>query len=136
METRKRHHGYNVKRLREILGIKQEDLADRLQLSQQAVSKIEQRETLESELLEKIAKALNLSPETIGNFDDEATVSIVANTFNNTETSVGAIAFQYNFNPIDKIVELYEKLLQGEKEKVALLERLLEEKNNNQNYET
>ena len=38
------HHGRNVKRLREILGIKQEVLADGLSLSQQTISRFEAQE--------------------------------------------------------------------------------------------
>ncbi|WP_301926490.1 hypothetical protein [Ferruginibacter sp.] len=32
------------------------------------------------------------------------------------------------FNPLDKIVELYEALIKSEKEKVALLQQLLDNK--------
>lgn len=32
------------------------------------------------------------------------------------------------FNPIDKIVELYDKLLEAEKEKVAMLQEVLRDK--------
>jgi len=39
-----RHHGKNVKRLREILGIKQETIALGLNISQQAMSKLEQKD--------------------------------------------------------------------------------------------
>jgi len=35
----------------------------------------------------------------------------------------------FTFNPVDKIVELYEALLKSKKEKVAILQKLLEEKN-------
>ena len=38
------HQGHNVKRIREILGIKQDALAIKLGLSQQAVSQLEQKE--------------------------------------------------------------------------------------------
>jgi transcriptional regulator with XRE-family HTH domain len=48
------HHGRNVKRIREILGIKQEALAMDPGISQQAISSLEQREALDKDLLEKI----------------------------------------------------------------------------------
>lgn len=35
------HHGKNVRRFREILGVKQEFLATELKMTQQAVSKLE-----------------------------------------------------------------------------------------------
>ena len=70
------HHGRNVKRLREILGVKQEVLADKLELSQQTVSKLENKELIDDETLGKIASALHIPVETIKNFNDEATFSL------------------------------------------------------------
>ena len=45
-EVKKRNDGYSTKRLREILAIKQDQLADKLGLSQQAVSRLEQKEII------------------------------------------------------------------------------------------
>lgn len=117
------HQGRNVKRIREILGIKQDALAIDLGLSQQAISQLEQRETLDAPTLEKVAKVLGVSEEAIKNFNDEAVFNIISNTYNDNAASV-----QYNFNPIEKIVELYEALVKSEKDKVAMLERLLDKK--------
>lgn len=47
------HEGRNVKRIREILGIKQDALALELGISQQAISALEQKEALDKETLEK-----------------------------------------------------------------------------------
>jgi len=49
------HEGRNVKRIREMLGIKQDALAFDLGLSQQAISQLEQKEALDKDMLEKIA---------------------------------------------------------------------------------
>lgn len=127
--TKKRNDGYSTKRLREILGVKQEDLADKLGLSQQAISKLEQKEVIEEDVLEKIAKALNVSIEVIRNFDETAALNIISNSFtSNDNSTLNAINHQCSFNPIDKVVELYERMLQNEKEKVALLEEVLKSK--------
>jgi transcriptional regulator with XRE-family HTH domain len=104
------HEGHNVKRIREMLGIKQDALAIDLGLTQQAVSLLEQRETLDAPTLDKVAKALGVTANAIKNFNEDATMSNISCNFNDN-----AIAFQ--FNPIDKIVELYERLLKAEKEK-------------------
>ncbi|WP_298648249.1 helix-turn-helix domain-containing protein [uncultured Proteiniphilum sp.] len=127
----RKHLGYNVKRLREILGVKQEDLAERLHLTQQSVSKLENRDDLDNETLEKIANAMNIPSAAIKNFTDEGAVHIVSNTF--TENS-SIVNYPIN-NPIERIVqlydekvELYERMLQSEKEKVALLEELIRSK--------
>lgn len=132
------HLGYNVKRLREILGVKQEDLAERMHLTQQSVSKLENKEDLDNETLEKIANAMNIPADAIKNFTDEGTVHIISNTFSEN-VSVNDYAASINNspinNPIDRIIQLYdekvalyERMLQSEKDKVALLEELLRDK--------
>lgn len=132
-KMKKEHLGYNVKRIREILGVKQEDLAERLQLSQQSVSKMENKINLDHQMLEKIANALNIPSDAIREFTDEDAVHIVSNTL------LGQYATLYNNstmdNPIERIVQLYEekvalyeRMLQSEKEKAALLEELLRNK--------
>lgn len=62
------HEGYNVKRIREVLGIKQDALALQLGLSQQAVSQLEQKEALDAEILElllKLSKTFQKKPPLI-----------------------------------------------------------------------
>ena len=119
----------NVKRIREILGIKQEALALDLGISQQAISSIEQKEALDKDLLEKVAKALKVSPEAISNFNEEAAINVISTTFTSHDNST-SIAYQstLNFNPVDKLVELYEALLKSEREKIVFLEKMLREK--------
>jgi transcriptional regulator with XRE-family HTH domain len=125
------HEGRNVKRIREILGIKQDALAMDLGISQQAISTLEQKEALDRDMLEKVAKALKVSPEAIKNFNEENTINIFSNTYNDNSSILGT----YNFNPLDKLMEaleenkkLYERLLQSEKEKVALLQQIVNER--------
>ena len=121
-ETNRVHEGRNVKRIREILGIKQETLASDLGMNQQKISLLEGKEKLDEELLEEVAKALKVSPDTIRNFNEEAAINIISSTFNSHDNSV-SIGYQstFNFNPIDKIIQLYE-------ENKALYERMLREK--------
>jgi len=120
------HEGHNVKRIREILGIKQDALAMELGLSQQAVSALEQKEALDKDMLEKVAKALKVSPEAIKNFNEEIAINVVGNSYHDNSTS--NVNYQCTFNPFDKIVELYEALLKSEREKIALLEKMLDKK--------
>ncbi|HXR85286.1 MAG TPA: helix-turn-helix transcriptional regulator [Hanamia sp.] len=120
--TKKIHEGRNVKRFREMLGVKQDALAADLgdDWNQQKVSLLEQKETIDPGLLQQISAALKIPAEAIQNFDEELAVNIIANTIDN-----GAIGYQRNdnctFNPIDKLVQLHE-------EKIALYERMLKEK--------
>jgi len=120
------HHGRNIKRLREMLGVKQEYIANELNMTQQTISKLEQKEEIEDEILEKVAKSLNVPMDAIKNLNDEAATNYI-NTFYDNHGH-GFFSNNFNFNPVDKVVELYERLLTAEKEKVSMLEKLLEEK--------
>jgi len=128
-DTKKRKDGYNAKRIREILGIKQEDLAERMKTSQRTVSKLEQTDILKDEQLEAIAKALNVPVDAIKNYSDDAALNIISNSFTSHDNStLNAINHQCTFNAMDKIMELFERLLKAEQEKVQLLQEVLKEK--------
>src|SRR5438552_3770813 len=88
MPSPKIHEGRNVKRIREMLQIKQEVLADELGMTQQNVSLLEQKETIDPPLLEKIAKAMNVPAEAIKNLNEESTITYI-NTFNDDSTNNG-----------------------------------------------
>ena len=119
------HHGRNIKRLREILGVKQDVIAAEFNITQQAVSDLEKKAQLSDDILDKVAKVLKIPVDAIKNFNDETAVNIIANTFN--ETSFLAY-HQTNYNQMDKLTEMMERLLKAEQEKNALLEKMLAEK--------
>lgn len=123
------HEGRNVKRIREILGVKQDTLAFDLGFSQQAMSQLEQKEALEPEILEKIAKILKVPVEAIKNFDEQAAINIISTTFHSHDNST-SLAYQssFTFNPIDKIIELYERMLKDKNEMIEKLEALMQER--------
>jgi len=127
--TKTSHIGRKISRIRELRGMKQEALAAELGISQQSVSSLEQSEHIEDEKLEKVAKVLGVSKEAIENFSDEAVFNYF-NNFSDNSINQGPIGAHNtcNFNPLDKVVELYERLVQAEKDKVAYLEKLLEKK--------
>jgi len=125
-QSPKVHHGRNIKRLREMLGVKQEHIANELNMTQQAISKLEQKEQIEDEILERVSKVLNIPLDAIKNLNEDATTNYI-NTFYNNQGN-GFFANNVTFNPIEKIVDLYERLLAAEKDKVAMLEKLLEGK--------
>lgn len=116
------HQGRNVKRFREMLGIKQEALAMDLgdDWNQKKISLLEQKETIENQLLEKISEVLKIPVEAFQNFDEEQAVNLISCTFSDNAMFNNRIEVQ-NINPIDKIVQLHE-------EKIALYERMLKEK--------
>lgn len=134
------HLGRNIRRLREMLGIKQEGLAYELgdDWTQKKVSSLEQKETIEDDLLEEVAKALKLPIEAIKNFSEEAAIYNIQNNYDGSTLNHSS-NYQYNykpsFNPIDKVValydskiELYERMLKEKTEAITLLEKMLDKK--------
>ncbi|ABQ03501.1 helix-turn-helix domain-containing protein [Flavobacterium johnsoniae] len=134
--SRPKHIGRNISRIRELRDMKQEALAQALGTSQQTISAIENSETIDDAKLEEVAKALGVTPEGIKNYSDENILSIINNTFNSHDSStLNAVNFQPTFNPLDKVVELYqekeklyERLIQTEKDKVEYLEKIVKGK--------
>jgi transcriptional regulator with XRE-family HTH domain len=128
--TKPKHIGRNISRIRELRGMKQEALAFAIGVSQQTVSNMENSETIEEDKLQAIAEVLGVSADVIKNFSDEAVFNIIGNTYHNTSSDsstliASSMNYQPTFNPLDKVVELYERLVQAEKEKVEYLEKLL-----------
>ncbi len=113
-DLRKIHLGRNIERIREIKGVKQETLAADLGISQQAVSKMEQSESIDDEKLEQVARALGINKEAIKHFSEEAVIFNIEHMHDNSSAN-----YQYHFNPMDKVIELYERML---KEKDEIIE--------------
>ena len=138
------HQGRNVKRFREMMGLKQEALADKLgePWTQKKISYVETRESIEQDLLEELASALRIPAEAIKNFDEEKAIYNIQNNYDQSVNNGGVYQHQPTINPLDKYVEavakndllveenrkLYEALLKSERDKISLLERLLNEK--------
>ena len=117
------HQGRNVKRFREMLGIKQDALAYELgeDWTQKKISLLEQKEEIEDSLLVQISEVLKLPVEAFQNFDEEQAVNIISNTFTQGSFLNTGHTPTFNVNPVDKIIQLHE-------EKIALYERMLKEK--------
>ncbi|MEP6930578.1 MAG: helix-turn-helix transcriptional regulator [Flavobacterium sp.] len=130
------HIGRKISRIRELKDMKQEALAQALGTNQQAISAMENSETMDEEKLIEVAKALGVSVEAIKNFTEENVINYF-NTFN--ETVANSFSNNHNtactFNPLDKLIQaheeqikLYERLVQAEKDKVEYLEKGLKGK--------
>jgi transcriptional regulator with XRE-family HTH domain len=117
------HQGRNVKRFREMLGIKQEALAFDLgeEWNQKKISLLEQKDVIEDDLLKAISNTLKIPVEAFRNFDEEQAVNIISNTFNDGSFLNTGHTPTFNVNPIERLVQLHE-------EKIALYERMLKEK--------
>ncbi|WP_433625288.1 helix-turn-helix transcriptional regulator [Chryseobacterium cucumeris] len=122
MQNKKIHQGRNIKRFREMLGIKQEALAFDLgeDWNQKKISLLEQKETIEDPLLQKISEVLKIPVEAFQNFDEEQAINIISNTFDNCHQPA-SIFYNSTLNPVDQLIKVHE-------EKIALYERMLKEK--------
>lgn len=127
------HHGHNIRHTRKRKGIKQELLATIVNLSQQTVSRYESMPVIDDEMLTRFAAALEVPMESL-KYREEGipSISFENNQFENNDKATGIASIgsggdnsTNHFNPVEKIVELYERLLQAEKEKYDSLEKRL-----------
>jgi len=136
--TKQIHEGRNVKRFREMLGIKQDALAADLgdDWNQQKISLLEQKETIEPAILKRVSEIMKLPVEAFQNMTDDQAVNIVANTFDNGSILNGINQNPtFNVNPLEKLIQLheekitlYERMLKEKDEMMARLEKLIERK--------
>lgn len=113
--------GRNIERIRRIKGINQDSLAAILGMSRQTLSKLEQAQEIDPDKLDQIARGLGVTADSIRHFNEDA-------IFNNIVHDHGTVfnhVSNYHFNPIEKMEELYEALLKSEREKVEMLQKLL-----------
>jgi transcriptional regulator with XRE-family HTH domain len=112
--------GKKIEKVRRLRRMTQSDLGEALGISKQAVSKIERTEQMDDERLNEIAKALDVNADTIKNFSEQTAINIVSSTLHD---NAGSVFYNPTFYPIDKVVELYERML---KEKDELIEKLMQ----------
>lgn len=102
--------GYKIKSIRELKNLTQEYMAEQLDISQDAYSKLEKGTTkISQDKLDKIAEVLEINPEDISDFDNQK----ILNSYYNS-----SIRNNSNHNDANLIRQLYE-------DKIALLEKLL-----------
>ena len=139
IKTKNVHQGANVRKLRQLVGMKQTTIGEMLVLNQQSVSRLEQKRVLEEDTLFKVANILHVAPDIIRNLEENPTSIVIENnTFQTGSSNVGVVENQRDNivnHPVDQLMalnkeqaSLYERMLTIEKEKNALLEKLLKEK--------
>ncbi|SHG67337.1 helix-turn-helix domain-containing protein [Chryseobacterium vrystaatense] len=126
------HQGKNVKRFREMLGIKQEALALDLgdEWNQKKVSLLEQKEVIDDSVLKKISEVLKIPVDVFQNFDEEQAVNVIANTVTTVNDHATGQLFQINstINTSEKWMEALAEIRNLQEEKIILYERMLKEK--------
>jgi transcriptional regulator with XRE-family HTH domain len=122
-ERKKLRVGHQIRAAREFKDISQEYLANKLGISQPALSKIENNETqIDFEKVEEIASILGVDVNDMLNFDR-------ANVFNNCNRSgtFSGVNNSFTFTGED-LKGVYEKLLEEKDKRIQLLEELLNSK--------
>ncbi len=136
MEEKKVHEGRNIKRFREMMGMKQDALAWELgeDWNQQKISLLEQRERVDEPILRRIAEVLKIPVEALKTFDEEQVINIITNNTSgdNAGATVATVNYYPNaFNPLekwiealDKIERLHEEVVRVKDEQIALLKEV------------
>lgn len=118
-----KHRGRKIAKYRHFKGVKQDSLAKELNISQTEMSRIENQETIDDQLFAQIAEALGVTPEFLDNFDEHSALYNISNNVDNSPISDNSTGINQVFNPLDKVIELYERLLESEKEKIEFFKK-------------
>lgn len=134
------HQGRNIKRTRLEKNINQDVLSELVHMSQPTVSRIENTRVIEDEILERFAKALKVPVEYLQTLEEDAQTVVFESITNNDQASSSSVGYAnsmvdgsmdnnsvHNINPIDKITELYERLLKDKDDKYTALEAQIQE---------
>lgn len=128
-ETKNVHHGQNIRLARTWKNMTQETLADKLDIYQTDISALEQKEIIDDEILGKIAKAMDVPVDFFKEFEPEATIKNYAQTNQENRDNVSILQGDGEQNntyyPLDKVTELYERLLQEKDKQIEELQSKL-----------
>lgn len=120
------HQGKNAKKYREAKNVKQEVIAQELNISQQAVSNLEKRAELDDATIKVYSLVLGIDEVFIRNVADDYSIETTSNFFDNSSQIL-------NFNPLDKVVELfsdkdtlYERMLADKEKTSELLQKIID----------
>lgn len=117
------HLGENIRRILDLKGIKQEAFAEKMGVSQAAISKLLSTPKIDDERLKEVADKLGTSVDAIKRFNAE-TVMFHIETMNDNSGNFNV----YEIHPIDKVSELYEKMLKEKNEEIEKLKQELGKK--------
>lgn len=134
------HQGHNMMRIRKAKGIKQSWMAEVMELSQQAISMLENQRTISKERLMQIAGILEISVEVLANMEEDPAVGMAVENHDfqksNEDVSIQTAVMNVDdFNVTDEGIltkleernnELYERLIQANV-RIAQLEEELKQ---------
>ena len=119
------HLGRKIERVRRLRGMTQTELGELLGVTKQAISKMEQTEKFNDERLNEIASALGVTIEGLKKYNEEAVLYNTNNFYENCGVKTSAVSNNHTFNnfPIDKVFEMFEKMLDEERKKFESLKK-------------
>ena len=107
--------GRKIERVRKLRGFTQSDLAEKLGVSKQAISKLEQAENIGDEKLNEVAIALGVTLEGLRDFTEDKVLYNTNNFYDNcgvTASNIVANVETLN-NPLKETIEMFERQLQA-----------------------
>ncbi len=123
--NKKIDQGKNIRLARHWKGIKQDDLAYRLNMAQSQISLLETQDEIDEDMLERIALALDVPVDFLKNFEPEKAMKTLTftnqeaiNATDNTNSQIVQEGEQENnntyntYHPLDKVSELYERIVE------------------------
>lgn len=110
--------GRKIERVRSLRGMSQSQLGEKLGgITKQAVSKMEQSETIEDDRLQEIAQALGVTTDGLKKFNEGAVLYCTANFYEGSHSVNTNINTVVNY-PVEKIIEFYERRFQDLKQEI------------------
>lgn len=108
--------GENIRKIRELKGFTQQNLADEIGVDQKTISRIEKGDlSPKFEMIVKITKSLSVNLSQLLSFNE----NIVFNSY--TQYQQGGHFVAYNNTEIEKVESLYKQLLKEKDEIIHLL---------------
>lgn len=115
--------GPKIRKIREIKGYSQEYIASKMSIKQNSYSKLERGETnLSIDRLMEICSVLEIELSTLMNFDEKMVFNNCTQNGNFGENNT------FVFNAVEKIQELYERIIKAKNEEIETLNKLLKQK--------
>lgn len=128
------HRGRKIERVRKLRGWTQSDLASRMGISKQAISKLEQSETVGDEKLTEVANALGVTFEGLRDFSEEKVLYNTNNFYENCGVSASNISANVETinNPLEETIKMYERQLEITRKELldVIKEKINNEKTN------
>ena len=108
--------GENIRKIRELKGFSQQNLADEINMDQKTISRIEKGDlSPKFETLVAIAKALSVNLSQLLSFNE----NMIFNNYNQYQQ--GGHFSAYNNTDVEKVEELYKQLLKQKDEMIEVL---------------